>query len=128
MDDLTGKLSELLNDPKAMEQVSALAGMLGKKQEPEPPQQPTGGNNGIQALANLFGERKEPAVQNPELMETMLRILPMMNAVHQEDDITRLLHSLRPMLSPMRQKKLDEVTRLMQVFRLLPLLKSKGIL
>ena len=41
MDDLTGKLSELLNDPKAMEQVSALAGMLGKKQEPEPPQQPT---------------------------------------------------------------------------------------
>ena len=35
MDDLTGKLSELLNDPKAMEQVSALAGMLGKKQEPE---------------------------------------------------------------------------------------------
>ena len=125
MDDLTGKLSELLNDPKAMEQVSALAGMLGKKQEPEPP---TGGNNGIQALANLFGERKEPAVQNPELMETMLRILPMMNAVHQEDDMTRLLHSLRPMLSPMRQKKLDEVTRLMQVFRLLPLLKSKGIL
>ena len=56
MDDLTGKLSELLNDPKAMEQVSALAGMLGKKQEPEPPQQPTGGNHGIQALANLFGE------------------------------------------------------------------------
>ena len=128
MDDLTGKLSELLNDPKAMEQVSALAGMLGKKQVPEPPQHPTVGNNGIQALANLFGERKEPAVQNPELMETMLRILPMMNAVHQEDDMTRLLHSLRPMLSPMRQKKLDEVTRLMQVFRLLPLLKSKGIL
>ena len=29
MDDLTGKLNEILNNPQAMEQVSALAGMLG---------------------------------------------------------------------------------------------------
>ena len=29
MDDLTGKISEILNDPQAMEQVNALAGMLG---------------------------------------------------------------------------------------------------
>ena len=29
MDDLTGKLNEILSNPQAMEQVNALAGMLG---------------------------------------------------------------------------------------------------
>lgn len=148
MDDLAGKINEILNDPQAMQQVSALAGMLGNSggqqpAAPQPEQPPQSNNNNglanlgnlgnLNALAGLLGGQPKPQNQqtNPmsnEMMQTVLQIMPMLNSFQQEDDSTRLLTSLRPLLSRERQKKLDEAAKIMKVFRLLPLLKSKGIL
>ncbi|MDD5952846.1 MAG: hypothetical protein PUC32_04240 [Oscillospiraceae bacterium] len=142
MDDLAGKLNELLNDPKTMQQVSALAGMLNANPpqsapKQESPPQNSGGTGlanpaALNALAGLLGQQSNaptpPPQQNQELMQTVLQIVPMLNSFQQEDDGTRLLRSLRPLLSAERQRKLDEATKIMKVFRLLPLLKSKGML
>ena len=146
MDDLAGKINAILNDPQAMQQVSALAGMLGNSggQQPTPqPETPRSSDNtglanlgnlgNLNALAGLLGGQSKPQNQqaNPmsnEMMQTVLQIMPVLNSFQQEDDSTRLLMSLRPLLSRERQKKLDEAAKIMKAFRLLPLLKSKGIL
>lgn len=52
----------------------------------------------------------------------------MLSAARQEDDSTRLLRALRPLLGPERQKKLDEAIRLLQMMRMLPLLRKSGLL
>lgn len=143
MEDLAGKLNAILNDPHAMEQVSALAGMLGSGQQQEslpqpPPPQNGGSSTGLSnlgdlgALAGLLGNQQKNQSQqsagNTEMMQTVLQVMPLLNAFQQEDATTRLLMSLRPLLSRERQKKLDEAAKLLKVFRLLPMLKSKGIL
>ena len=48
--------------------------------------------------------------------------------MNQEDDATRLLRALRPLLSQARQKKVDEALKILQMLRLLPLLKESGVL
>lgn len=156
MDDLAGKLNELLNDPQAMQQVSALAGMLGNQnggqQNAVPPVQPppqensTGlgalnglGNLGnLGALSSLLGNQPSSGApeqtnglqnqMNGDMMQMMLKMMPLLNSFQQEDNSTRLLQSLRPLLSRERQQKLDEAARMMKMFRLLPLLQSQGML
>lgn len=139
MDDLTGKLNAILNDPQAMQQVSALAGMLqNSRQSPQEETSQQAGNTtdlanlgGLGALAGLLGSQQNKPQSSPaqnDLMQSVMQIMPMLNSFQQEDDGTRLLQSLRPLLSPPRQKKLDEAARMMKMFRLLPMLKTKGML
>lgn len=134
MDDLAEKLNQVLNDPQAMEQVNSLMQMLGSGEGTPAPAAPPAAQNGpdLTALASLLGgqpKQQAASVGNqPELMQTMMKILPLLQSLQEDDDSTRLLRSLRPMLGKERQKRLDEVTKLMQVFRLLPLLRSGGVL
>ena len=51
---------------------------------------------------------------------------PLLSQAGQEDDATRLLRALRPLLGHARQKKVDEAIRILQMLRLLPLLKESG--
>lgn len=45
-----------------------------------------------------------------------------------EDERTKLIQSLKPMLSEQRRHKADEAIRLLQIVNMLPLLKQSGIL
>lgn len=148
MDDLTGKLNEILNNPQAMEQVSALAGMLGlgsdqaapassaPKEAPQSAPAPAAsplsalgnlGNLGnLGALGSLLGGGASGG--NGEMLQAVTKLLPLLNQFQQEDDHTRFLRALRPLLGDERRKKLDESIRIMQMLRLLPLLKKEGIL
>ena len=159
MDDLAGKIGEILSNPGAMEQIKSLAGMLGSQAQeaagdappassaanapaasagqgldlsalssmlgslgnaaPAPPAGPTGGGSGLGA--NNSG-------MNGDLLSMAVKMGPILGALRQEDDSTRLLRALRPMLRPARQKKLDEALKLLQLLRALPLLKQSGIL
>lgn len=154
MDDLTGKLNEILNNPQAMEQVSALAGMLGlgsdqaapassapkeaPQSNPAPAASPLSalgnlgnlGNLGalgsLSGLGSLLGGGASGG--NGEMLQAVTKLLPLLNQFQQEDDHTRFLRALRPLLGDERRKKLDESIRIMQMLRLLPLLKKEGIL
>ena len=111
MDDLAGKLNELLNSPDGMDRIKNLAGLLGQSAPPEPPPPiPSPGGN--------------PLGVDGDMLKTMMKMAPLLSNFRQEDDSTRLLRALRPMLSGERQKKLDEAIQLLQIMRVLPLLKG----
>ena len=108
MDDLSEKLSGILNDPEAMRDIAALASQLGvdasgvhTKPEPKPEPQPD--DNTAALISGL---------------------MPMLGSLKQEDDTTRLLEAMRPFLSEERQQKLDKAKRLIRVMKLMPLLKD----
>ncbi len=128
MDDLASKLNEILGNPESMEKIQNLAGMLGQ----------SGGG-----LGNLLGNLGNPAPPaasalppapantvpgvDGELLQTVMKIAPLLSTIRQEDKNTRLLRALRPMLGQERQRKLDEAEKMLQMLRILPLLKGTGI-
>lgn len=50
------------------------------------------------------------------------KLTSIMNAVNKEDDRTRLIEALKPLLSEKRRKKADEAARLMKLIEILPTL------
>lgn len=110
MDDLAGKLSELLNSPEGMERIKNLAGLLGQSTPPEPP-----------AVSSPSGN---PLGLDGDTLKTVMKMAPLLSNFRQEDDNTRLLRALRPLLGPERQKKLDQAIQILQMIRVLPMLKG----
>ncbi|HHV30865.1 hypothetical protein [Caproiciproducens sp. LBM24188] len=122
MDDLASKLGELLNNPGSLEQIKNLAGLLGGSAAGAPAIPP--------APAPQPPQPEQPKSTSPldgDTVTTIMKVAPLLSAIRQEDDNTRLLHALRPLLGPERQKKLDEAIKLLQLMRVLPLLKSSGL-
>lgn len=147
MDDLSGKINELLSNPAALAQIQSLAASLGLGGFGE-----SGGNGGgggssqgsapggvsapssdgesglLSALSGLLGQQKEPsAAAGGELAQSLLRMAPLLGSLREETPGTQLLRALRPLLSPARQERLDQAIRLLQLTRVLPLLKSSGL-
>ncbi len=156
MDDLNQQINQILSDPQSMQQIQSMMNALGLTGDSQsnPPQTggpqsggPQSGGFDPSALAGMLGSlglgnnasppaQQPPAVQNPlgalgsitpEMLQAVGRIAPLLSQVNREDDSTRLLHALRPLLSPSRQKKLDEAVKILQMMRLLPLLKDSGL-
>lgn len=120
MDDLAGKLTEMLQDPDTMKQLQGLAGMLGQgtlgggSSPAAPPPQVSQPSGGLPALP-------------PEAMGMVLKLAPLMSNMNKETDNTRFLRALRPLLGEERQRRLDEAMRLLQLASMLPLLKQQGL-
>ena len=74
------------------------------------------------ALASLGG-----LGSNTQMLGMLTKLAPLLSQVNQEDDSTRLLYALRPLLGAERQKKVDEALKILQMMRLLPLLKESGV-
>ena len=108
MDDLNQKLSSILSDPGAMKEIASLASQLGVDtsglhNEPEKPQPPSN------ALSMMSG------------------LMPMLSSLNAQDDTTRLLDAIRPFLSGERREKLDKAKKLIQLMRLMPMLRELDI-
>lgn len=147
MDDLAQKLAAMLNDPGTIAQVQSIMGALSNGNSAEKPNLSTAENtqkqpvpaesttaaNPLAMLSALSGAApagSSPAMPalNTEALGLITRLAPLLSSLQQEDDSTRLLHALRPLLGTHRQQKLDEALRLLQIMRALPLLKQSGIL
>ena len=163
MDDLAGKLNEILNNPAEMAKLQQMASSLlgqtasaaqntGSEQHTQPAQNNSGGVD-LSRLAGLLGQQtasgqtsqsngmldtlsalgglgnnQGTSSVSPEMLGALMKIAPLLGTVNQEDDNTRLLHALRPLLKSERQKKLDEAIKIMRMLKFLPLLKEQGIL
>ena len=136
MDDLNQQLQNILSDPQAMGQIQSLLGSLGTSQEASSPApaQPAPGPDLSSLLGALGGGTPAPAQNetalagvNPQTLSAMTRLMPLLSQANREDDATRLLRALRPLLGEARQKKVDEAVRILQMLRLLPLLKDSGV-
>ena len=120
MDDLAGKLGEILNSPEGMKQVQELAGMLGlsssKQNSPEPEPTPAA----QPASTGLAGI-------SPDMIGAMMQLAPMLSRLQQDDDTTRLLQALRPLLSAERRSKVDRAIQMVRMIHLLPMLQESGV-
>ena len=86
---------------------------------------------GLMSAMNGGQQSAAPSPDNGQMMQMMSafsKMAPMMRQLNQEDDSTRLLMALKPMLSPARQKKLDEATKIMRMMRMIPLLRESGMM
>ena len=116
MDDLAGKISEILSNPESLEKIKGLSGLLGQPPPAPEPEEPPANTPDIGALLPT------------DTLQTVMKLAPLFSSLKQDDDSTWLLHALRPLLGNERQHRLDESIKMMQMIRLLPLLKKSGIL
>ena len=134
MDDLTQQLQKVLSDPQTMGQLQGLLNSLGGQEE-KPAPAPSGGPDLSALLGALGGGQASPppaespstalAGLNPQALSLMARLGPLLSQANR--DATRLLRALRPLLGEARQKKVDEAIQILQMLRLLPLLKESGV-
>ena len=123
MDDISAAIRSVLNDPQSMAQIQGILQSLGADGAPPAPPPAPVQNTG--SAANPLGSLMQN--DNP-MMAMLMRAAPLLTAANQEDDATRLLAALRPLLGEARRKKLDEASRILKLLHLLPLLRESGIL
>lgn len=120
MDDIASKLHDILNNPESMEKLKNMASMLGVSAPPASGQspEPSGANE----------SPPPPPSADIDAIKMAAKFAPIMSSFKQEDNSTRLLRALRPFLSDKRQTRLDESIKLMQIIKIIPLIKKTGIL
>lgn len=112
-------IRELLDSvsPEDLERLKSVAqnlmqdsgsGQSGKKEEAHQ----KGSENAGAGLSAMLGD---------DMAKTLAAVAGRM---HEEDDRTRFLQALRPLLSEERQKKADEAMRFLRLMDMLPLLKG----
>ncbi len=123
MEDLSTKLTQLLNDPEGMKQLQSMAqGLMGEggldlsalmpQQQQEKPVMPD--------ISGLMGGI------SPDQMGMMMKLMSAFNST-KEDDRTRLLMALRPHLTDKRQQRVDQAVKLLKLASVLPLISESGI-
>ena len=108
MDDISQKLSAILNDPEGMEKIKAMAENLL-------------GNSGT-------SKQEEPLDDLGIDMVTLTKMVNMMKNRKDESDRVKLLLALRPHLSEEKQQKVDTAVKILKLLDIAPLFKEMGIL
>ena len=101
MDELSDKLSALLNDPAGMEKIKNMAQSL------------------------LGGGEETPSAPSPDIA----KLLPLINKFSSnEDSRVRLILALRPYLSAERRQKADKAVKILKAAALVPLISDSGLI
>lgn len=114
MDDLSGKLQELLSDPESMQQISELAAMLQGGSEPQ------GDTAAPSVPAASGGELFDPAL--------LMKLSELFRTQNQPDNNAALLLALKPHLGAQRQLRVDKAVRLLRLYRIWKTAKASGML
>lgn len=112
------QLNQILGDPQAMKQITALAQSLSGKQEENsdpsaepgtetPPSEEPSAPSPLSALSDL----------DPKLLQMGMGLLSEYSA--QDDQKTALLTALKPFLKPSRQEKMDRAVRIARLTRVI---------
>lgn len=115
MEDLAGKINEILGNPEIMDQIKNFSGLMGNSQNEQ-------NNNNSQEKTTEQNNFQIP----DDMLETFLKLAPILSSIKSEDKYTRFLKALKPLLSEEKQKKIDSSFSILQIIKILPLLKNKG--
>ncbi|MDE7390536.1 MAG: hypothetical protein K2M82_06325 [Lachnospiraceae bacterium] len=114
MSDLSTQLNQILANPEMMEQIRGLSGLLSQS-APELPAVPP-------------PPKQQPTLDIPnEGIQMAMKLAPLLSSIKQEDDTTRLLRAVKPFLSPQRGERLEEAVKIIQILKVLPLVKGSGL-
>ena len=116
MDDLTEKISGILNDPESMKRVREMAENLFA-----PPKEEVQQKNDLSSL--LGGE----GLPDPKQLEMLLGIFSKFKN-DSEDNTSRLLLALKPHLNGDRRQRVDTAIKILKLLELLPLIRESGLI
>ena len=121
MNDISSKISDLLNSPDGLDKIrqaaqSILGDDSGKKAE--------GALDGID-LNNI--SLPEGIFENIGNIQNIMRIAGLLNN-KKEDSRVHLLLALKPHLSEERGQRIDKAVSMLKIASLLPILKEEGLL
>lgn len=136
MDELTDKITQLLNDPNGMDTVKSLANSLMSGNDKSGDNI---GNIDMSSLSGLLGSlsansNSAVSTQNsdgdmplsPAQLQSLMRVLSKMKS-GAEDERIKLLKALKPHLSEERRQRTDKAIKMLKLIDLLPLLKEAGL-
>ena len=124
MDDLAAKLMDLLANKESMDNIKSLSNIINSDLE-NSEEKTSSKSPGESAFSSKEDVKND--IIPIDAIQTIMKLMPILSSINREDDSTRLLSAVRPLLSTKRQEKLDESMKLMQVFKVFPVLKSQGI-
>ena len=148
MEDMASALGSLLNNPQTMQQIMNLANQLGlggdgaaPAADAQPPAAPPPAHPAqpqaqpAPPLQNLFTPPPaQPAAPNAAAnllgsldVNTIAKVSQILQGLNTRDSNVELLLALKPHFGEKRQKKVDDAIRIMQLVKMLPLLKETGI-
>lgn len=133
MDDISSKISALLNDPESMQTVMSMANSLlggndgGASAAPAPkaesplPASDVLSNQSVGGLANILSS------VSPDQIGMIMKVMTALNS-GENDSRSNLLMALRPHLSEERRERVDRAIKLLRLASLLPLIGDSGLL
>lgn len=138
MEDLASMITQFLGSEEGMNQLRSVSAALGL---PDPGAAgPQAGQNGFvpppvsNGTPNAGGipffspESSSSQAGMPSLdLNTLMLLQKAISALNQDDRNTELLRALKPHFSDERAKKVDDAIRILQLIRLLPLVKELGL-
>jgi len=125
MDDLMGKIQDVLNDEESMNQIKKLASMLSSENSDENPDLSSvlNGNNNNSEDAN--GENSQ---SNDFDFSKIIMLQQLLSQANKKDQNTDFLYALKPILKNENQVKIDRVIKILKLLTLWPVIKDSGIL
>lgn len=116
MDDLSEKLTGILNDPESMERVKQMAESIlgGGKAEPPAPSAVTG----LADIGDTLGG---------EDIGKIVSVISKMKTAG-NDSRVQLIYALKPHLSAERQARADTAVKILKLLDVLPAIKESGLL
>ena len=122
MDDLMGKIQEMLSDEESMKQISELAQMFSssdntKTKSSESPSKPDNARSELPGSIGMGDFDFTKILKVKEIMH---------NASH--DKNAEFLLALKPLLREERQSKVDKAVKMLKLFTVWTVLKDSGLL
>ncbi len=104
MEDLSQKLSALLNDEESIRQLQELAEMAGFTDS---------------------SQQQSPMGEMPD-MSKIMGLMSILNQAKADDNNICFLEALRPLLESERQSKVDKAVKILRILNILPALREMG--
>ena len=120
MEDLTEKITDILGDPEMMNTIKSISGLLGSSEKDSSEKE---SESSFESSSDSSGFSF-----SPEMMQMVLKLMPILTSIKKEDKYTKFLEALKPLLSEKRRKKLEGSSQILKIIRILPMLKDQGIL
>lgn len=117
MDDVMGKIGELLSDEESVKQLSELAQMLMSDGSD------AGGKEGENCTSG--GQQQEGSGFD---IGSIMKLTGLLGSVSQNDKNTELLLALRPHLKEEKQKRVDKAVKLLKLIAVWNVAKDSGLL
>ena len=124
MDNISDLLGAVLSDPDAVAKLRETARQLGLGGE-------LSASDGESAEISPQHHAVAPTETEPGddlgagMIAALGKLSPLIGKLGEEDDMTRLLHALRPYLSGTRRKRAEEAEKMVAIMRVIPLLKQQ---